>query len=95
VQRSTAGSMQLAWGLSTDVPVPADFDGDNKTDVAVFRPSTGAWWVMKSSTGFDGTHFSHSWGNYGDQGSQTVADYLLQWCNLPKDPAPRRSRRGR
>ncbi len=29
----------------------ADFDGDFRTDVAVFRPSTGVWWVHHSSNG--------------------------------------------
>lgn len=28
-----------------------DFDGDSKTDLAIFRPSAGQWWYSKSSTG--------------------------------------------
>jgi hypothetical protein len=28
-----------------------DFDGDGKTDISIFRPSLGEWWIMKSSTG--------------------------------------------
>ena len=28
-------STSLAWGLSTDVPVPGDYDGDQKTDGAI------------------------------------------------------------
>jgi hypothetical protein len=32
----------------------ADFDGDNKTDLSIFRPSVGEWWYLKSSTGTNG-----------------------------------------
>ncbi|HKP69514.1 MAG TPA: Ig-like domain-containing protein [Pyrinomonadaceae bacterium] len=28
-----------------------DFDGDGKTDVGIFRPSSGQWWINRSSTG--------------------------------------------
>ncbi len=28
-----------------------DFDGDGKTDIAVFRPSVGEWWYRKSGSG--------------------------------------------
>jgi len=28
---------------------PADFEGDAKTDISVFRPSTGTWFVLNSS----------------------------------------------
>ncbi len=31
----------------------ADFDGDGKSDIVVFRPSTGFWFVLTSSSGFD------------------------------------------
>lgn len=30
---------------------PADFDGDGKTDISIFRPDTGAWYVLQSTTG--------------------------------------------
>ncbi len=28
-----------------------DFDGDNKTDVSIYRPSLGQWWYLRSSDG--------------------------------------------
>lgn len=30
---------------------PFDFDGDSKTDLAIFRPGPGEWWYLKSGTG--------------------------------------------
>lgn len=29
----------------------ADFDGDGKTDLSIFRPAPGEWWYMRSSNG--------------------------------------------
>ena len=41
-------------GLSTDVPVPADYTGDGVTDRAVFRPDFGGWYVDGEPTVFYG-----------------------------------------
>ena len=40
--------------------MPGDYDGDGKTDIAVFRPSNGTWFIQYSSTG---TAASVQWGN--------------------------------
>lgn len=43
------------------VPKPrADFDGDGKTDVSVFRPSDGTWYVNRSTAGFFAVNFGIS-----------------------------------
>lgn len=34
-----------------DVPVPADFDGDDKADLTVYRPNTGQWYIAQSTGG--------------------------------------------
>jgi hypothetical protein len=36
---------------ATAQKAPADFDGDGKSDIAMFRPSSGTWFVLKSQSG--------------------------------------------
>ena len=37
-----------------------DFDGDGKSDVSVFRPSGGVWYLLQSTNGFTGAQFGIS-----------------------------------
>ena len=55
-----------------------DFDNDRKSDVAVFRPSSGSWYLLKSADGFAGIGFGVSGdrivpGDYDGDGRIDVA----------------------
>jgi FG-GAP-like repeat len=41
----------VAWGGLGDQPVPGDYDGDGRDDLAVFRPSAGSWFLRLSGSG--------------------------------------------
>jgi hypothetical protein len=44
------GDADVTNGTATDIPVPADYNGDGKTDYGIWRPSTGEWMVNGTTT---------------------------------------------
>ena len=54
---------QRQWGVEAlgDRPVPGDWDGDGRSDLAVWRRSTGVWYLLMSTTGYS-DYFTLQWG---------------------------------
>ena len=56
----------FVFGLGEDLIAPADYTGDRIADLAVFRPSTGTWYIANSLVN-PGTNFTAiQWGTSGD-----------------------------
>ncbi len=48
--RDGSPDIYTATRVSVNRTPTTDFDGDGRTDLSVFRPTDGTWWVMKSGT---------------------------------------------
>lgn len=71
---SVSQNSGVNWGLTTDEFVPEDFDGDNKSDYAVWRPApaqVAAFFILQSQTN---TLRTERFGQEGDDPT-VVADY--------------------
>jgi len=58
------------WGISTDVPTPADYDGDGKADISIYRK--GVWYIQQSSNA------SMRIENFGLRENMPVSSVLVQ-----------------
>ena len=57
----------MCLGVPGDVPIAADFDGDGRTELTVFRPATGEWFIRYSTQNYDvGGLGLYQWGLAGD-----------------------------
>ncbi|MBI1762686.1 MAG: S8 family serine peptidase [Acidobacteria bacterium] len=63
LQSTTNTVISIQWGAGyapyNDQPVPADYDGDGKTDLAIWRGADEIWYIRKSS---DGQFILQLWG---------------------------------
>ncbi|HSK74557.1 MAG TPA: hypothetical protein VK892_22850, partial [Pyrinomonadaceae bacterium] len=63
--RSRDGFAQVQFGEANDRPVPADYDGDGKTDLTLFR--SGVWHMLRSGqSGDNSAAHSINFGNATD-----------------------------
>jgi hypothetical protein len=56
---AAGGGVARLLGTNTNVLYrpPFDFDGDGKSDVSIFRPNTGIWYLLRSQAGFAALQF--------------------------------------
>lgn len=57
LKRIAAGVAIAGGSPAWDVPVPGDYDGDGKADMAVYRPDNGVWYQRRSIAGDTPTTF--------------------------------------
>ena len=69
VSPTTGSSLVLSFGKPGDVPLSGDFDGDGRSDLAVYRPATATFLIQTSS----GETITHRLGSPGD--APAIADF--------------------
>ena len=67
IHSSTGAQVSFLYAMNGDLPAQADYDGDGKTDPAIYRPPTGGatygvWHIQGTSLGY----YTYTWGEAGD-----------------------------
>lgn len=47
----SGANITVTASAANNFRAPFDYDGDDKTDLSIFRPGPGEWWYLKSSNG--------------------------------------------
>lgn len=82
----TIGVDNVAWGRAfsmaqlADIPVPADYDGIGRAEVAAYRPANGLWMIDSPTTGYRTVQFGQAGdipvpGHYDAGGRAEIAVY--------------------
>jgi hypothetical protein len=80
VQGSTVGYFSQTWGEQGDLPAPADYDGDGRADLAVWRGSNSSFYSINSSNQVQNTITFSQTGDKpvsGDYDGDGRADYAI------------------
>jgi hypothetical protein len=83
---NTSFSISYVGGDGNDIAVTVinkalfDYDGDGRSDISVFRPSSGDWYLQRSTAGFFGVNFGSAEdrivpADYDGDGKTDVAVY--------------------
>ncbi len=93
---ATHGKGMYEISLNAETSTPFDYDGDGRTDLSIFRPSLGQWWIQNSSnfstfvTTFGISSDKLVPGDYTGDGRTDIAFYrpsLGEWFILRSEDA--------